>query len=581
MIEQGWDKGLSENPKLGFYTMMREIEEYERTETDEEKKQDLVLVLRMMGMGLTARGMEEEDIGEEEIIRLQSIMAVSEHPWVVGRLGDVIWRRSRALKLKGGRETARQAERAVRAFMMVKDAAEHPNATKGWERAGQISRELDATGLGEEIKLEMLAELRNALEQTRNLWWAGREEALRRCQTTKQERAEIAELLLEKGRELESQGDYHYAKHAREGAIWWARKTEDRRLEGKAEIEWAKGQIAYTEKRSEVAGGWPNIFLAEEYRKASERLKGGAGKTNNKRAKRLHQELEQKIRKLSSDSYKGMEAVPFEMDLREMKKDAMNLVRGKSSFADALWQIALGMTPMGKEHYKSLADGRIPSILEVIGTKIHVDPKGQRVYPERDERTLTDREGEEFDLLHFIHVEGVFLTQLAVIREEHGQVPVEWYVGLCEKAAWIPPKREKLWAEGLKAGMDYDWTKSMHYLLPQIEEALRYQTERADIAAFGRRDGTVEQERVLGRLMALDISERIISEEWRTNLEHTVTSPTGWNLRNRHAHGLMDQQEYRDSRCVFVWWLMLHMVVSSIHEPDLPLKSFRSNPISE
>ena len=355
----------------------------------------------------------------------------------------------------------------------------------------------------------------------------------------------------------------------------WSRRV------GKVEEAQARRALGeYIIKRAERDHGGANEtpwVLAEEYRRALVELEKAISRDSGDEHQSRISELRQKLYGYSQRQHEGLHVIQSEpIDLRPMIVKATAALKGKD-FANKLAQVALGDRPRGYEYYAKI--GRTweePTIADIMSNKIHVERGGKRIYPgQKTTPPLSYGQLQAYGFERQLFVQGTIVPQLRAIHEAHGEVPIEWYVEFLKDAVWIPPTQRQAWCEGIKAGVEADFRTSMEKLLPRVEAALRHLTCVAGFAEFGTPAGVAEQERMLTGLLAPDISERTIHPDWRFNIQVTMAHRDCWNVRNDHAHGLLEDDWYGTAQAVSIWWMLLHFVVSSTVAKQLPLGSLR------
>lgn len=109
-------------------------------------------------------------------------------------------------------------------------------------------------------------------------------------------------------------------------------------------------------------------------------------------------------------------------------------------------------------------------------------------------------------------------------------------------------------------GFNYGFAVAVHLLTPQIEHIVRSHLRAAGAQTrHMERDG-VENELGLSSLMDLPEATQVFGNlafEIRT----LFCEPTGFNLRNSLAHGLLDDAELHSDALVFAWWFCLRLVM--------------------
>jgi hypothetical protein len=135
---------------------------------------------------------------------------------------------------------------------------------------------------------------------------------------------------------------------------------------------------------------------------------------------------------------------------------------------------------------------------------------------------------------------------------------------------FIPAKRALSWARGLAAGFAGDLTLAVHLLLPQVEHGLRelLREEGVDVATF---DKFGQQENWNLNQILLDKGrqhcERILGSALTLDLSALLVEPTGVNLRNRVAHGLVPDGGLEGGPSRYFFWQALHLCFAARRVP--------------
>lgn len=130
---------------------------------------------------------------------------------------------------------------------------------------------------------------------------------------------------------------------------------------------------------------------------------------------------------------------------------------------------------------------------------------------------------------------------------------------------FVPPGREGVYLEGIRAGFFGDWLTATHLLIPQLENSIRtVLTERGVITSKLDADKT-QDERDLGWLLTHEKTKEIFGEAMVFNLRGILIERFGYNLRNNMSHGLMSHEGFYSPGSVYLWWLTLRLLCI-VHE---------------
>jgi hypothetical protein len=155
---------------------------------------------------------------------------------------------------------------------------------------------------------------------------------------------------------------------------------------------------------------------------------------------------------------------------------------------------------------------------------------------------------------------GTILPARTQITDEH-YVSMRDFTKFTEASGFVPRGREEVFAFGLAAGMNGDWTTALHVLIPQFENALR--TILADNGVITSRldDDGIQAERDLGWLLTKGESNQIFGEALVFDMRGLLIERFGANLRNETSHGLIDVSQMLGLESKYFWWLTLHLVI--------------------
>lgn len=615
-MKAGWDSRTSRHPEHGYLTLYNEVRLL--AEETAEDTEELQRVASALGCHLTlgpdpwksdgdhychygpavrmsSGGTTQEEIPSEWRDCLLKAQQVAENPWIVGRLGDLVWRRTRRLSQARSvdrRAYVEAARKAIDAWLNVWDPGQPEGIgaicalMDAWPRMASLAGEVGTEGQKRTVWERMFALLRRGAEEARTegvpyLVVKAAETALRRCKPDRKRKEDVAHTLATMAREMAAHAENN------ERCAQWLRGIRERTTEWtgaqtlKAEMFWEMGRerIAKAEARHGKASGTEIPWvLATEYAEGIKEMDRG-GRAEPEREAEL-EGMRRKHHEYMGRSYEGL--TPIEVPIPELEKmvaEAEASVEGRS-YKEAMAVLAMAShRPQGAEWYKTEGEkAQSESILAQTVHRVHLAPSGQEIHHEEHEEKRSWAMGETA-LEHFNHVMELMTQVLIVpriqkIREEHGDGPNKaWYRELCKQSAWVPENHEAAWARGLECGMREEWMESMHWLLPRFEACLRGLADKAGILRLKRHDGAIEPHWLLMDLLDPARSAQLISEEWRSEIEAAVASPTNWNLRNNHCHGMMGDNEYDIPASIYTWWLALHMTVSAGQDSTLPLRT--------
>jgi hypothetical protein len=128
-----------------------------------------------------------------------------------------------------------------------------------------------------------------------------------------------------------------------------------------------------------------------------------------------------------------------------------------------------------------------------------------------------------------------------------------------ENNPFIPLGHEGIFLQGLQAGFYGDFLTATHLLTPQIENSLRYVLESNGVDVSNLIAGGTQPVKVLGAIFDLQKSKDLFGESLCFELRGCLIEKTGYDLRNRVAHGFIDDNECYSAAAINMWWLVLRM----------------------
>jgi hypothetical protein len=112
-----------------------------------------------------------------------------------------------------------------------------------------------------------------------------------------------------------------------------------------------------------------------------------------------------------------------------------------------------------------------------------------------------------------------------------------------------------------------DYISTLHILVPQFEDVLRTLLERSGQGIIRQRRGQAGWEmETFGKFLEQDVVKTILPAEMLTYIQLVMTEQTGWNLRNRIAHGLIRPQDCTSVTAITVLHLILLLTLFQITE---------------
>jgi len=146
---------------------------------------------------------------------------------------------------------------------------------------------------------------------------------------------------------------------------------------------------------------------------------------------------------------------------------------------------------------------------------------------------------------------------------------------------FVPPGREKLFIKGLYAGLIGDFVTSTHILIPQIENSIRYILWQKQSVITSKLEKGIQHEYDLNKMFYLPEISSIFDDNTIFDLRGLLVEDVGSNLRNRMAHGLINDNDFFSPIFSYLWWVALRLcfgagilIPEEIVEESNPLVKF-------
>ena len=120
-----------------------------------------------------------------------------------------------------------------------------------------------------------------------------------------------------------------------------------------------------------------------------------------------------------------------------------------------------------------------------------------------------------------------------------------------------------LFGKGLFAGYDHDFVVAIHLLTPQIEHLVRFHLQRAGAITAKLDPNGIETEIGLSALIDLPEAKEVLGENLTFEIRAVFCDAFGPNLRNKIAHGRLDDRECQSIYSVYAWWFALRLVFNT------------------
>lgn len=475
-------------------------------------------------------------------------------PEIKARIADVIWVAKRDVQM---------AELAVNAYLKSANALESPDdwgaCADRIERATQLAASL---GNNREPFDQVIAHIEHILDKyggEDSLFLSAKMMELLLRQR-KGDPAKYAMLANKATTRAEAEHNWHKARAYLQIEARWHAMAKDLASERNAILRLSEtycGEANDALKREHMGYSVAAHFLQS----AIEALRRIGG--TKERREQLHKIMLDYQAKSVSD----MGTVSQTVDFTESANRAREFVKGKT-LADALFSLALSSSSPKmsylREQVQHLAkvaplQHLLASVtLDSTGKVIARNPGMFSNNPNDAEAAIRAEMFRYAMMFQLFHTFGVIEPARAQINLEHN-VRVADLVPIVSNNPLVPPGREIIFARGLQAGMIGDFLSAIHLLIPQFENSVRLLLYQNSALTSGLDSAGIQEDYDLNRMLYMPELAQVFSEDTIFDLKGLLVERFGSNLRNRMAHGLLEQGEFYSPQAVYLWWLILRL----------------------
>lgn len=494
-----------------------------------------------------------EDLTEDQLTQLEEVHAYLDPSVLKARVLDVLWLRRRSpeyaelainefsdcarrhFDLEHWTYSAEYAERALRlsAFFRKKNSALFNSVAElllGWVRTHITTDRMFLTARSIQLLLDFGG--------------AEPEELLEASKTA----AGIAE----------SSGDYHRAEKYWQLTVHSARKSKNVDAANAAQAALAE---TYVNNANGVGGG---MSAAHWIQQAIEAYK--AVPNSKERREELYTEL-LGFQKKSLDEM-GKFETPF--DISDCVSQTVEAIEGKS-FREALFVFAFGIisVPDYKKLEKQAEELAQKHPLSSLFGATHLDHEGKVIA--KSQGDFETGEVSSHNLYrsaafnHHISVAGCILPASDIIRVEHPLTITELEV-LTSNNPFVVAGQDRMWAQGLLAGLNGDYEVALPVLVPLLESSLRNILKESGVRVSTLNTHGVQEELRISAILDHEVTLQIFGYDLVMDLKGLLLERTYANLRNVVSHGLGFIGTYYSAPAIYLWWLCFRLVLTPYAE---------------
>lgn len=502
-----------------------------------------------------SRSVDISDFSESHINLLKDIFEEIDEPELRSRIGDVTWTYQH-------RENFSFAEASVDAYMQAGEVFLLSDVYYyGIDRFSRAIHLAAALGRNSGKFSEVVAKIETLIEQHSPALepFIGRllELLYEYRRGNAEKNASIAESYAEY---YQQRGEWHFSRAQWNAAARWHRLCNHKEAEQACLLKEAECYVYESDHSLKQSTGMRQSIASHHLQSAIEALRRIPG-TEIRR-----EELHRHMLKLQANSRDELGKLSQEVDLTPMVEKAILSVQGKS-FRDAIFSLCvIGSSPK-VQNLRDMVDKMASETplqfwisMNIVNDKGRVVGRRNSLFSGTPEEIEAARLSE---MQRWAHIEqdmlavAVNATRLQLLQEH--MPGIRDFIELTANNPFIPPGRELIFAHGYLMGLQGDILESLHLLVPQVENSLRFLLNRQGVITSSLSSEGIQEEFDLNVLLEMPELKQITGEDLLFDLKCTLTSRFGSNFRNLMSHGLLDQQDFYSYTAVYIWWLLLRI----------------------
>ena len=512
-----------------------------------------------------------DNLTEEQLSFLAKIVSETSDPELQARIADILWIKKypqsncyqmAGLAINAYIESAKNLESA--GVLDTKSTDEYlfvlcfQKIQRAWNLAYEINDQTAKTRIVEHIELlierydqvdsSLAANLMNLLMEnklgnpTKYIAWAEKN-----------------------AKSAEAKSDWYEARG------YWQLKAKWHKLEKNKQKEFATSMLAaetYVKESEDYIKKEPKSYL--EASTSLEKAYVAFRNIPDQKAKLRAEQCHKLLLEYQEKAQKELVSMGVEYDFTQEVQYAKESFQGKS-FQDAMFTLATLFNPekvtdLRATVEKCLKDDLLPLTLpckivngkgKTIAKKKGVDFNTKESVKESVENSIKFKMNQDASLEYGVRATTLIEPARNQITLEH-EISIKALLSLVKDNPFVPPGREYLFAKGLYAGLIGDFFTSTHLLIPQIENSVRHLLWQKGFIPSGYKNG-IQNEHDLNKTLYRPEIETIFDEDTLFTLKCLLVEHSGCNLRNRMAHGLIDDHEFQPGVMSYLWWLTLRL----------------------
>lgn len=592
-INSGWKEVVNSSERKecrryydGFHSKATEAKE-----TGNHRQHEMFDILKFVCV------IPVENIKDEYLDFLDEIIDEVSDPELKAKIAEIIWvkrgdYRSGQLAVKAYLESAKQLE----------DPQKWTRCVDRIERSLRLARKINYQP---EIVIEYIDEVLNRYQGEDSLWLS----------------IKLHELLQEEKninllRKKQLLNTAKYAALAEKGAIfqesskewdkarnYWRIKAEWHRIEKNVEKAYTARMLAaetYIKEAEDSLTKHPTPYFKASHDlqkafEAFERLQSQGTQEERAVIKNKLEQIHKRLLEYQQESSNELITISSEFNISEEVELARSQVRGKE-FPEALLSLASLATPPKVSELRQIVEEtaslshffpivKMNEMGKVIARQITNSNDGEEAI--KFEMYVKAAEYQKIYAQAFIEpARYQIFSEHIIQKSEENKIKETDLLPLVINNPFVPPGREKLLIKGLYAGLIGDFITSNHILIPQIENCVRYLLSNRGAITSGidnKNNGIQKEDNLNTTLFPTKYPQitSIFDEDTLFDLQGLLIEKSGSNLRNRMAHGLINDNDFSSPIFSYLWWVTLRLcfgagilIPEEIVEESNPLVKF-------
>ncbi|MDY0635044.1 DUF4209 domain-containing protein [Pasteurella multocida] len=499
----------------------------------------------------------------EELDSLADILEEIEQPILKARIADILWIYAKPKKRE-------HCITAIKSYLAIEASNNfsYLDIYDLWERASYLSVSLKDQTILEEVKNKILQEVENA-----SIHWDFHTLRISEIILNTGLDNSILQQLGEKLLEITLSQKFENYFNAKNEYISGAKSIFEKiqNSEKIAECDHLLGKLH--EEQGDLNKSHSNITANHNYRQALLFYRKIPKRYRNKFCID-DTKLNNLINRINTSAQSMIDEFTLvktpEIDVSKLKQVAIAHVANKNDISLALGYFS-GVSPFNLNSILQRTEGiASKTIFQNLSSHSCFSSDGRLI---QEIPPLTQENKDQVIFLKAIHDFPVidmkfevftFIKPALMQLQSEYAIPKEILISLCKHSRIVPDNRVISVAEALFQGFEYNFGNAIHLLTPQVENMVRqYLKNNGVITTHTDPDGK-ENERSLSSLLDDEQSRKLLGDDLWFELQAVFTHPLGANLRNKVAHGLLDDGDSNSYTCIYAWWMVLRVIIRNI-----------------